>query len=168
MVGARLGKEWREDKRERGRGPLLGRKFQWHCLILFAPLNHTSPNLISLTGPVDFFMVGKNTATSLLDGSCVAPPQRTSGQIGYVTPAILGIPNASERGTKSDVAQKSACWLHNPCHLGDPYAPERGTKSDVAHKWADWLHNPCHLRGPLRVTAGNKIRCGPQMGRLAI
>ena len=71
MVGARLGKEWREDKRERGRGPLLGRKFQWHCLILIAPLNHTSPNLISLTGPVDFFMVGKNTATSLLEAKCL-------------------------------------------------------------------------------------------------
>ena len=33
---------------------------------------------------------------------------RTSGQIGYITPAVLGVPNASERGTKSAVAHKWA------------------------------------------------------------
>ena len=69
--GSEIGQRMEGRKEEGGRGPLLGRKFQWHCLILIAPLNHTSPNLISLTGPVDFFMVGKNTATSLLEAKCL-------------------------------------------------------------------------------------------------
>ena len=30
----------------------------------------------------------------------------TSGQIGYLTPAVSGIPTAAERGAKSEVAQK--------------------------------------------------------------
>ena len=37
-----------------------------------------------------------------------------SGQGGYITPAASGIPTASERGTKSEVAHKWASWLHNP------------------------------------------------------
>ena len=28
---------------------------------------------------------------------------------------------------------------------GIPIASERGAKSEVAHKWARWLHNPCRL-----------------------
>ena len=42
----------------------------------------------------------------------------TSGQSGYLTPAVLGIPTAAERGAKSEVAHKWARWLHNPCRLG--------------------------------------------------
>ena len=56
-----------------------------------------------------------------------------SGQIGYVTPAVWEVPNASKRGTKSE----------------------------VAHKWANWLHKPCRLGGPQRFKAGDKIRSGP-------
>ena len=44
----------------------------------------------------------------------------TSGQGGYITPAASGIPTASERGAKSEVARKWARWLHRPCRLGDP------------------------------------------------
>ena len=43
-----------------------------------------------------------------------------SGQRGYITPAIRGVANASERGTKSAMAHKWAAWLHNPCCLGVP------------------------------------------------
>ena len=64
---------------------------------------------------------------------------RTSGQGGYITPAALGIPTASERGAKSE----------------------------VAHKWARWLHHPCHLGDPHRFKAGGKIRSGPQVGKVA-
>ena len=56
-----------------------------------------------------------------------------NGQRGYVTPAASGIPTASEREAKSE----------------------------VAHKWATWLHHPCHLGDPHRFRAGGKIRSGP-------
>ena len=63
----------------------------------------------------------------------------TSGQGGYLTPAVLGIPTAAERGAKSE----------------------------VAHKWANWLPHPCRIGDPHRCRAGGKIRSGPQMGKLA-
>ena len=63
----------------------------------------------------------------------------TSGQGGYVTPAALGVPTASERGAESE----------------------------VAHKWARWLHHPCRLGGPHRFRAGGRIRSGPQLGKVA-
>ena len=44
---------------------------------------------------------------------------------------------------------------------------ERGTKSEVAHKWANWLPHPCRIGEPLRCRAGDKIRSGPQVGKLA-
>ena len=56
-----------------------------------------------------------------------------NGQGGYITPAASGIPSASVRGAKSE----------------------------VAHKWARWLHLPCRLGDPLRFRAGGKIRSGP-------
>ena len=33
----------------------------------------------------------------------------------YITPTVLVVPNASEQGTKSEVARKWAAWPHNPC-----------------------------------------------------
>ena len=63
----------------------------------------------------------------------------TCGQGGYVTPAASGIPSASKRGTKSQFAQLWARWLRNPCRLGDP----------------------------LRFKAGDKIRSGPLVGKVA-
>ena len=63
----------------------------------------------------------------------------TSGQGGYITPAALGVPTASQRGAESE----------------------------VAHKWARWLHNPCRLGSLHRFTAGGGIRSGPQVGKVA-
>ena len=112
-----------------------------------------------------------------------------NGQGGYITPAASGIPSASKRGAKSEVAYKWARWLRHPCRLGDPHrfkaggqnqkwpingqggyvtpaasgiptASKRGAKSEVAHKWARWLHHPCRLGDPLRFKAGGKIRSG--------
>ena len=57
----------------------------------------------------------------------------TCGRIGYLTPAVMGFPNASKRGTKSEVA-----------HIGE-----------------DWLHRPYRLEGPQRFRGGDKIRSGP-------
>ena len=63
----------------------------------------------------------------------------TSGRNGYLTPAVSGIPTASERGAKSE----------------------------VAHKWAKWLPHPCRIGDPHRFRAGGKIRSGPQVGKVA-
>ena len=63
----------------------------------------------------------------------------TCGQSGYVTPAVSGIPTASERGARSE----------------------------VAHKWAKWLRHPCLLGDPHRFRAGGKIRSGPLVGKVA-
>ena len=63
----------------------------------------------------------------------------TSGQSGYLTPAVSGSPTASERGAKSE----------------------------VAHKWANWLPHPCRIGEADRCRAGSKIRSGPQVGKLA-
>ena len=120
----------------------------------------------------------------------------TSGQSGYLTPAVSGIPTASERGAKSEVAHKWAKWLHSPLPYrgspplqsggqnqkwptsgqsgyltpavsGIPTASERGAKSEVAHKWAKWLPHPCRIGDPHRFRAGGKIRSGPQVGKVA-
>ena len=65
------------------------------------------------------------------------------------------------------MADKWASWLHYPCRLGVPTASEQGTESEVAHKWARWLHNPRRLGDPHRLRAGDKIRSGPQVGKVA-
>ena len=120
----------------------------------------------------------------------------TSGQSGYLTPAVSGIPTASERGAESEVAHKWAKWLPHPCRIGDPHRfkaggkirsgpqvgkvatsplPYRGSpplqsggpKSEVAHKWAKWLAHPCRIGDPHRFRAGGKIRSGPQVGEMA-
>ena len=120
----------------------------------------------------------------------------TSGQSGCLTPAVSGIPTASERGAKSEVAHKWAKWLPHPCRIGDPHrfraggqnekwptsgqsgyltpavsgiptASERGAKSEVAHKWAKWLPHPCRIGDPHRFRAGGKMRSGPQVGKVA-
>ena len=104
----------------------------------------------------------------------------TSGQSGYLTPAVSGIPTASERGVKSEVAHKWAKWLPHPCRVGDPHrfrargkirsgpqviptASQRGAKSEVAHKWAKWLPHPCRIGDPHHFRAGGKVRSGPQV-----
>ena len=63
----------------------------------------------------------------------------TSGQTGYLTPAVSGSPTAAERGAKSE----------------------------VAHVWARWLPHPCRIGEPNRFTAGGKIRSDPQVGKVA-
>ena len=63
----------------------------------------------------------------------------TSGRRGYITPVAWGVPTASK-------------W---------------GAESQVVDKWAMWLHNPCHLGGPHRFKAGGKIRRGAQLRKVA-
>ena len=81
-----------------------------------------------------------------------------------MTPAAWGVPTASEQGAESEVADKWARWLHNPCRLGGPHRFTAGVESEVAHKSARWLHNPCRLGGPHRLRVGGRIGSGPQVG----
>ena len=55
----------------------------------------------------------------------------------------------------------------SPLPSGVPDASRRGTKSEKADKWADWRHNPCRFGGPQRITIGDKVKSGQQVGRLA-
>ena len=109
----------------------------------------------------------------------------TSGQSGYVTPAISGIPTASERGSKSEVAGLWAKWLRHPCRLGDPHGfraggeirsgplmgkvamsplPSRGSpplhsggqNQKKAHLWAKWPRHSCHSAIPTASEQGAK------------
>ena len=147
--------------------------------------------------------MGKVATSPLLPWG--SPPLRSGGQNqnwpihgqgGYITPAASGIPTASERGVKSEVAHTWAGWLHHHCRLADPHrcraggkirsgpymgkvatspllpwgspaASERGVKSELAHTWAGWLHHHCRLADPHRCRAGGKIRSGPEMGKVA-
>ena len=46
-------------------------------------------------------------------------------------------------------------------------AGEQGAESEVANKWARWLRNPCRLGDPLRFRAGGRIGSGPLVGKVA-
>ena len=117
----------------------------------------------------------------------------TSGQCGYLTPAVSGIPSAAERGAKSEVAHKWAIWLPHPCRMaapslqsggqnqkwptsgrigyltpavsGIPTASKRGIKSEAAHKWAMWLPHPCRIGDPHRFSAGGQNQKWPTSGQ---
>ena len=80
-------------------------------------------------------------------------------------PCCLGDPHCF-KATKSEVAHKWATWLHNPYCLGVPDASERCTKLEVAHKWTGWLQNSYQLGGLCRFRAREKIRSGPQVGKV--
>ena len=106
-------------------------------------------------------------------------------QSGYVTLAVSGIPTASERGAKSEMALLWAKWVRHPRRLGDPHRCRAGGKirsgplvgkvatspppswglpggkSEMAHLWAKWLRHHCRLGDPHRLRGGGKIRSGP-------
>ena len=91
----------------------------------------------------------------------------TSGQIGYLTPTVLGIATASKRGAKSEVAHKWVNWLPHPCRIGDPHLFRAGSKIRSGPQVGKVATHPCHIGDPRRFTAGGKIRGGPQVGKVA-
>ena len=92
----------------------------------------------------------------------------TSGQSGYLTPAVSGIPTASERGDKIRSGPQVGQVATSPLpYRGSPALQSGGIKSEVANKWAKWLPHPCHIGDPHRFRAGGKIRSGPQVGKVA-
>ena len=76
----------------------------------------------------------------------------TSGQNGYLTPAVSGSPTAARRGAKSEVAHKWAKWLPHPCRIGEPHR----AKSEVAHKWAKLATSPLPYRGAPPLQSGEQ------------
>ena len=66
----------------------------------------------------------------------------TSGLGGYIAPAIWGVPTASERGTKSEVAHKWAWWLHHPCRRTFPNSKKK--KQEMG----------CYTQNPKTVVPG--------------
>ena len=99
-------------------------------------------------------------------GCTWAPPSRgcKSGQNGYTTPAVLGVPNAHcgdeiRSGYSSPVVlgtHMQAKWLQPLLTWG----PQCGDKIRIgcsspavsgAYVWANGLHNPCCLGGPHRA-----------------
>ena len=53
---------------------------------------------------------------------------------GCITPVILGLPNASKRGTESAVPRKGAIWLRNPCYLESPQHFRAGERINNARQ----------------------------------
>ena len=91
----------------------------------------------------------------------------TSGQTGYVTPAVSGIPTAAERGGEIRIGPLVGKVAMSPLPSRGSPPMQTGGKSEVAHKWAKWLRHPCRLGYPHRFRAGSKIRSGPLMGKVA-
>ena len=79
----------------------------------------------------------------------------TSGQSGYLTSAVSGIPTASERGDKIRSGPQAGKVAASPLpYQGSPALQSGGIKSEVAHKWAKWLPHPCRIRDSHRCRAG--------------
>ena len=91
----------------------------------------------------------------------------TSGQGGYVTPAVSGIPTASQRAGNQKWPTCGQSGYVTPAVSGIPTAAEPGGGLEVAHTWAKWLRHHCRLGDPHRFRAGGKIRSGPQVGKVA-
>ena len=91
----------------------------------------------------------------------------TSGQIGYLTPAVSGSPTASERGAKSEVAHKWANWLPHPCRIGEPHRFRAGGKIRSGPQVGEMATSTLPYRGSPPLQSGGKIRSGPQVGKLA-
>ena len=91
------------------------------------------------------------------------------GQMGYITLAVRGVPNTSQRGGKLVVAYMWADSLHHHCHL--PYGGFRTVHSGGQNQqWPTCMqigYHLWHLGGPQCFKAGDKISNGPHEGRLA-
>ena len=87
-------------------------------------------------------------------------------QGGYVTPAVSGIPTASERGDKIRKGPLVGKMATSPLpSRGSPALHSGGTKSEVAYLWAKWLRHPCRLGDPHRFRAGGQNQKWPTCGQ---
>ena len=88
-----------------------------------------------------------------------------NGQGGYITPAASGIPAASERAAKSEVAHEWARWLRHPCRLGDPHRFRAGGKFRSGPYMGKVATSPLPPRGSPRLHSGGKIEKWPINGQ---
>ena len=89
----------------------------------------------------------------------------TCGQRGYVTPAVSGIPTASERGAKSEVAHLRAKWLRHPCRLKDPHRFRAGGKVRSGPLAGKGATSPLLSRGSPPLQSGGQNQKGPTCGQ---
>ena len=92
----------------------------------------------------------------------------TSGQSGYITPAVSGIPTAAERGRESEVAHKWTKWLRHPCRLGDTHRCRAGGKIRSGPQVGKVATSPLPSRGSPPLHSGEKSKSGPQVGKVAM
>ena len=90
----------------------------------------------------------------------------TSGRSGYLTLAVSGIPTASERGAKSEVAHKWAMWLPHPCRIGDPHRCRAGGKMRSGLQVGEMATSPLPYRGSPPLQSGGQNQKWPTSGRI--
>ena len=91
----------------------------------------------------------------------------TSGQTGYVIPAVSGIPTTAERGGNQKWPTYRQSAYVTPAVPGIPTSSEPRGKSEVTHQWAKWLRHPCRLGDPHCFRVGGGIRSRPLIGEVA-
>ena len=85
-----------------------------------------------------------------------------------MNPTARGVPTASDRGAKSEVAHKWARWLHNSCHHGgSPPLQIGGQNQRWPTSGLGGYITPATMGGPHRFRAGGRIRSGPEVGPVA-
>ena len=89
----------------------------------------------------------------------------TYGQNDYITPAVSGIPTASERGAKSEVARLWAKWLRHPCRLGDPRRFRVGGKIRSGPHVGKMTTSPLPSRGSPPLQSGGQNQKWPTRGQ---
>ena len=90
----------------------------------------------------------------------------TSGQSGYLTPAVSGVPAAAERGAKSEVAHKWAKWLPHPCRIGDPRGCRAGGKNRSGPQVGKLATSPVPYRGSPPLQSGRQNQKWPTSGQI--
>ena len=87
----------------------------------------------------------------------------TCGQSGYITPAVLGVPNA-QRGDNNEkwlLGQHVGKVATSPLPSWGSPTHNAGTtmrNGYLAHMWAKRLHHPCRLGGPQHSTRGQQCQ----------
>ena len=86
---------------------------------------------------------------------------------GYIALATSGGSPTVQSGGQNQKWPTSGPGGYTTCAVWVPNASEQGTKTEKAHKWAWWLYHRCRLGGVQRFRAGDEIRSGPRVGRVA-
>ena len=108
----------------------------------------------------------------------------TLGRIGYITPAVWGVPHKGtniikgphvgglatsplpSRGSpqRGKIKKRPTRGRIGYITLTVREVPVKGTKSELAYMWVDWLHHPCLLESHPQ---GGKLGSGPHLGGFA-